>query len=46
MIATLSIGERFGAYEFAFVYLGDLDGDCDVDFADFAIFANNWLFGK
>ena len=35
-----------GAYEFAFVYLGDLDGDCDVDFADFAIFANNWLLGK
>ncbi len=34
-----------GAYEFAFVYLGDLDGDCDVDFADFAIFANHWLMG-
>jgi predicted outer membrane repeat protein len=24
---------------------GDLDGDGDVDFADFAIFANNWLAG-
>jgi hypothetical protein len=24
---------------------GDLDGDCDVDFADFAILANNWLVG-
>jgi hypothetical protein len=22
---------------------GDLDGDGDVDFEDFAIFANNWL---
>lgn len=26
-------------------YLGDLDGDGDVDFDDFAIFANNWLAG-
>ncbi|MBA7691658.1 hypothetical protein ES703_100209 [subsurface metagenome] len=34
-----------GAYEFGFIYLGDLDGDCDVDFADFAIFAGNWLVG-
>jgi hypothetical protein len=34
-----------GAYEFAFVYFGDLDGDCDVDFADFGYFANNWLVG-
>jgi len=25
--------------------LGDLDGDCDVDFADLAILANNWLVG-
>ena len=25
--------------------LGDLDGDCDVDFADLAIPANNWLEG-
>jgi predicted outer membrane repeat protein len=24
---------------------GDLDGDGDVDFGDFAIFANNWLAG-
>ena len=24
---------------------GDLDGDCDVDFADLAILANNWLVG-
>ena len=24
---------------------GDLDGDCDVDFKDFAILANNWLVG-
>jgi hypothetical protein len=26
-------------------YPGDLDGDGDVDFDDFAIFANNWLAG-
>jgi len=32
-----------GAYEFAWVYIGDLDGDCDVDFGDFAVFANHWL---
>ncbi len=25
--------------------LGDLDGDCDVDFADLAKLANNWLVG-
>lgn len=25
--------------------VGDLDGDCDVDFYDFAIIANNWLKG-
>ena len=35
-----------GAYEFIWVYVGDLDGDCDVDFADFAIFSANWLAGK
>ncbi len=32
-----------GASEFAYLYLGDLDGDFDIDFKDFAIFANNWL---
>lgn len=31
-----------GAYEFTWVYIGDLDGDCDVDFA---ITANHWLAG-
>ncbi len=25
--------------------VGDLDGDCDVDFLDLAILANNWLVG-
>jgi hypothetical protein len=25
--------------------VGDLDGDCDVDFLDFAIMAENWLVG-
>jgi hypothetical protein len=32
-----------GASEFAGVYIGDLDGDCYVDFYDFAIFAKYWL---
>ncbi len=35
-----------GAYELIWVYIGDLDGDCDVDFMDFAIFSANWLAGK
>jgi hypothetical protein len=35
-----------GAYEFACIYMGDLDGDCDVDFRDFAVFAQYWLVGK
>jgi hypothetical protein len=35
-----------GAYEFVWIYAGDLDGDCDVDFDDFAILARNWLAGK
>jgi hypothetical protein len=26
-----------GAYEFSWICLGDFDGECDVDFADFAI---------
>jgi len=32
-----------GAYEFAWAYIGDFDGQCDVDFADFAVFALAWL---
>jgi len=34
-----------GAYEFAYIYFGDFDGDCnlDVDLVDFAIFASAWL---
>ena len=35
-----------GAYELIWIYLGDLDGDCDVDHQDFAIFSSNWLSGK
>ena len=35
-----------GAYEFVWIYVGDLDGDCDVDFADFSVIANHWLAGK
>jgi hypothetical protein len=32
-----------GAYEFAWVYIGDFDGHCDVGFGDWAIFALAWL---
>ena len=32
-----------GAYEFAYAYSGDFDGQCDVDFVDYAIFALAWL---
>ncbi|MGA1875297.1 MAG: LamG-like jellyroll fold domain-containing protein, partial [bacterium] len=32
-----------GAYEFACTYIGDFDGQCDVDMADYAIFALAWL---
>jgi hypothetical protein len=32
-----------GAYEFDWRYLGDFDGECDVDLGDFGIFALAWL---
>jgi hypothetical protein len=32
-----------GAYEFAWIYIGDFDYDCDVDFADWGLFAMAWL---
>ena len=32
-----------GAYEFTSAYYGDFDGDCDVDFGDFAKLASYWL---
>ncbi len=32
-----------GAYEFTSAYYGDFDGECDVDFVDYAILANYWL---
>lgn len=32
-----------GAYELAWSYIGDFDGECDVDFKDFAILALAWL---
>jgi hypothetical protein len=35
-----------GAYECNWLYAGDLDEDCDVDFADVSIMSLNWLAGK
>jgi predicted outer membrane repeat protein len=35
-----------GAYEFGWIYIGDLDGDCDIDLTDFAVTAKHWLEGK
>jgi parallel beta-helix repeat protein len=32
-----------GAYEFSYAYIGDFDGQCDVDLKDFAILALAWL---
>ena len=32
-----------GAYEFAWAYIGDFDGQCDVDFEDYAILSEYWL---
>jgi parallel beta-helix repeat protein len=32
-----------GAYEFGYAYAGDFDGQCDVDFDDFAILTSAWL---
>jgi hypothetical protein len=32
-----------GAYEFAWVYIGDFAGGCDVDFIDYSVFALAWL---
>ncbi|MHC4498133.1 MAG: hypothetical protein ACYS21_03360 [Planctomycetota bacterium] len=32
-----------GAYEFGWAYIGDFDGECDVDFADWGLFAMAWL---
>jgi hypothetical protein len=32
-----------GAYEFAWVYLGDFAGGCDVDFVDFSVLGLTWL---
>jgi parallel beta-helix repeat protein len=32
-----------GAYEFAWAYIGDFDGECDVDSGDYAIFGLAWL---
>ncbi len=32
--------------DFSIEQIADLDGDCDVDFADFSIFTNHWLEGR
>ena len=32
--------------DFTIEQIADLDGDCDVDFADFGIFTEHWLEGK
>jgi len=32
-----------GAYEFNYAYIGDFDYNCEVDFADFSIFAIAWM---
>jgi hypothetical protein len=32
-----------GPYEFAWVYIGDFDGRCDIDFVDYAILTEYWL---
>ena len=32
-----------GAYEFDYSFQGSFDGDCDVDFFDFAIFSAAWM---
>ncbi len=31
-----------GAYEFNYAYMGDFDYDCEVNFGDFAVLAQNW----
>jgi parallel beta-helix repeat protein len=35
-----------GAYEFSWTYLGDFDGDCNVDLPDFSVFGLAWLSGQ
>jgi hypothetical protein len=35
-----------GAYEFSWAYLGDLDGQCDVDAGDLGLFCEEWLLGE
>jgi len=32
-----------GAYEFGWAYIGDFEGEYDVDFFDYSIFASAWL---
>jgi parallel beta-helix repeat protein len=45
-ISFLGVTVDMGAYEFQLCRIpGDINCDGDVDFDDFAIFANNWLAG-
>jgi hypothetical protein len=35
-----------GAYEFSWAYLGDFDGECDVDVDDLVVLCDEWLLGE
>jgi hypothetical protein len=35
-----------GVYELVWSYLGDFDGDCDVDLPDFSVFGSAWKSGE
>jgi hypothetical protein len=35
-----------GAYEFDWTYIGDFEGDCDVDYGDLDILAGEWLISS
>ena len=39
LLAVLVLGVN---HTFAVCPMGDLDGDCDVDFLDYAVFASQW----
>ena len=35
-----------GAYEFNYAYMGDFDYNCEVNFGDFGVLAENWELDK